>query len=834
MRNHSLWLAAFGLAVSFFWLPGCSPNFDDSTAPPYDFVRDDGLPDLPFTGPIDPVVVSPPDAAGFTAGDAVVRRDAGRRLEGPLSEEEIRRLQTEAEDAPFSSWIQTASGGLSLAPILGVAFESLDFVTAGSNFVPPDPELAVGPNHTIAVVNDYLQIFDRFGTPLLPPVRFATFFAGVTGCANLFDPNVLYDEQLDRFVVGIDANATGYCIAMTQGPDPLLAWNAYGFSTVPAGPPGTRDFFDYPHAGIGEHAVFMGANVFNNTATTFLRAEVWAIDKNAMAAGLPLPMPLMQTVVNGFTPQPMNAHGWAQGTWPIGQPHTIVANSYIHGPTPVYSGDIFDVWAWSDPFGANLFGLVGFVDLAVATGVTATYPIDAPQFAAGNIQANDWRILDCEYRNGDVWMTHTISCNPGMGTVDCVRWAEIDPMTPSVRQAGVFASDDEFRIFPDTAVNHCDDLTIGYTKTSTMMVPAVWVTGRLGTDPPGLLQAEALLRAGDIPYVPFDPPPHRWGDYTGGTPDPDGVRTWYLGEYSKNLPPPANWGTFAGEYSTSCGVDLAVGKTDGMTQVVPGSPVTYTITVSNLGRGDALGAVITDSFPAALTGVTWTCAGQSGPPTSSCSSPAGSGNINLAADLQVGSSVTIVATGTVDPSATGTLVNTASAIPVGIVDPAPGNNSSTDTDLLVPTADLEVHVTDGSCYVLPGASLSYTVTVNNNGPSNAPAASVGDTVPADLTVNSWTCSATGSAVCGAASGTGPLGDTPSLPAGDGVVYTVSATVSGSASGVLVYTVGVSPGAGVTDPVAANNSHSDVNALELPMFCDDFEDGTTDAWSSVVP
>ena len=115
----------------------------------------------------------------------------------------------------------------------------------------------------------------------------------------------------------------------------------------------------------------------------------------------------------------MNAHGWAQGTWPIGpQPHTILANSYLPGPPPVYSGDIFDVWAWSDPFGANVYGWVGSVELAVATGVPATYPIDAPQAGGANLQANDWRVLDCEYRNGDVWMTQNISCNPGMGTVD--------------------------------------------------------------------------------------------------------------------------------------------------------------------------------------------------------------------------------------------------------------------------------------------------------------------------------------------------------------------------------------------------------------------------------
>lgn len=836
MRLRRRLIIALTATVCLTALSGCTPTETPGGAPPFDFVRDDGLPDLPFAGPIDPVIVDPTTINTKDIGGPIRRRDVGRRLEGPLSEDEILRLQAEALDAAFSPWIQIAAVGGALAPAPGIGFESLDFVTAGGNFVPPDPELAVGPNHVIAVVNDYLQFYDRLGTPLRPPIQFAAFFAGIPGCANLFDPNVLYDEQLDRFVVGIDANATGYCVAMTQTPDPLQPWSAYGFSTVPPGPAGTRDFFDYPHAGAGEHAIYVGANVYNNTASTFLRAEVWAIDKMAMAAGAPLPMPVSQFVVNGFTPQPMNAHGWAQGTWPVGAPHSIIANSYLPGPPPVYSGDLIDVWSWVDPFGANIFGLVGTVDLALATGVPASYPIDAPQAGGLNIQANDWRVLDCEYRNGDIWMTQTISCNPGLGIVDCVRWAEIDPLTPAVRQAGIYASDEEFRIFPDAAVNHCDDLTIGYTKTALTMLPAVWVTGRLSIDPPGSLQPEALQRPGDVPYVPFDPAPHRWGDYTGATSDPDGVGTWYLGEYSKGIVPPplANWGTFVGEYTTPCGVDLTVTKTDGVAQAVPGTPVTYTITIVNNGRGDAVGAVVTDTFPTELQGVTWSCAGQTGPPTSTCSAPSGAGNLNLAVDLQVGSTITITATGTIAANAVGSLSNTASAMPTGIIDPAPADNLATDVDVLTPTADLAVAVTDGSNYVLPGASVTYTVTVDNLGPSDAPAASVSDTVPPSLTVNSWTCAASGSAACGAPSGVGPLADAPSLTAGDGVVYTVSATVSGSATGQLTYTASVSPGSGVVDPAAGNDSAGDTDAIGLTIFTDGFESGSTNAWSSTTP
>ena len=59
--------------------------------------------------------------------------------------------------------------------------------------------------------------------------------------------------------------------------------------------------------------------------------------------------------------------------------------------------------------------------------------------------------------------------------------------------------------------------------------------------------------------------------------------------------------------------DLHITKTNGVNGVVAGLPTTYTITVTNpLGPSDASGATVTDTFPATLTGVTWTCAGAAG------------------------------------------------------------------------------------------------------------------------------------------------------------------------------------------------------------------------------
>ena len=140
----------------------------------------------------------------------------------------------------------------------------------------------------------------------------------------------------------------------------------------------------------------------------------------------------------------------------------------------------------------------------------------------------------------------------------------------------------------------------------------------------------------------------------------------------------------------SAQADLAITKTDGVTTATPGGAVTYTITAANAGPSNALGATVADTFPASLT-CTWTCVGAGG---ATCTA-AGSGNINNTVNLPTGGSVTYTASCSIGASATGTLSNTATvAAPGGVTDPNAANNSATDTDTLVPSADLSVTKVD--------------------------------------------------------------------------------------------------------------------------------------------
>jgi hypothetical protein len=161
--------------------------------------------------------------------------------------------------------------------------------------------------------------------------------------------------------------------------------------------------------------------------------------------------------------------------------------------------------------------------------------LNFPQQTGSSMQGNDWRGHQTEYHDGHIYTVQAISCNPGGGTVNCIRYAEIDPVTDAVIDSGVFASDGEYRQFPSIAVNSCGDVAIGYTKSSTSMYPGIFVTGRESDDPAGTLQAEALIHAGEGQYSCFDGSPYRWGDYTGMTLAPDGSTFWYLGDYSGDL-----------------------------------------------------------------------------------------------------------------------------------------------------------------------------------------------------------------------------------------------------------------------------------------------------------
>ncbi|HQX57315.1 MAG TPA: DUF4394 domain-containing protein, partial [Pyrinomonadaceae bacterium] len=122
--------------------------------------------------------------------------------------------------------------------------------------------------------------------------------------------------------------------------------------------------------------------------------------------------------------------------------------------------------------------------------------------------------------------------------------------------------------------------------------------------------------------------------------------------------------------ATGGSANLGITKTDGVASVAPGATTTYTIVASNAGPDPVVGATVTDTFPAGISGATWTCVAAGG---GSCPAANGTGNISASVNLPSGGSVTFSVVATIAANATGTVVNTATvAAPAGVTDPTPG------------------------------------------------------------------------------------------------------------------------------------------------------------------
>ena len=139
------------------------------------------------------------------------------------------------------------------------------------------------------------------------------------------------------------------------------------------------------------------------------------------------------------------------------------------------------------------------------------------------------------------------------------------------------------------------------------------------------------------------------------------------------------------------------------------------------------------------------------------------------------------------------------------------------------STDLAVTKDDGTTFYLAGGSLTYTIVVTNNGPSDVPDALVSDALPSQISSWTWECdSETGGASgCdGATDLTADFTDTVDLPLGGTITYIVTATVSDTASGPLTNSVSVSSG-GIPDIAPDNNNDEDVDqSASLQVTKDD--------------
>jgi hypothetical protein len=402
----------------------------------------------------------------------------------------------------------------------GGEFGFLAIVNTG--WTPPDPHLAVGPDHLVAMTNGAIAFFQKNGTQDFEDEIEGSFgFWGSLGADNfVFDPEVIFDPHSNRFMAMAnersDDNRSFFLLAVSDDADPNGNWFKYRLDvTALAG-----NDIDSPNIAVDNQAVYLTADFFGPD-----KYLIYILDKaDVLVGNIPTTRSLLLT-----------------GEQSIGIPVTYDATApalYMIGAFEFGTYDSLRLHAITDPLGTPQRTTM---DISVPT---YSHPEDPPQMGTSSRpELFEARFWSCMVREGSLWAVHhqdgsrvrarwyefRMNQWPVGGTPELVQWGEIDP-GGSVRT-----------FFPSIWVNEAGSAAITCARSSPTEFISMSRAVRLAGDAPGTFGPLEFVKQSTAPYTP-----QRWGDYSGTASDPARPASfWGHHEYS---PGGSSWNTWIAEY----------------------------------------------------------------------------------------------------------------------------------------------------------------------------------------------------------------------------------------------------------------------------------------------
>lgn len=450
---------------------------------------------------------------------------------------------------------------LALSPT--VSFEGIPQTA----LVPPDPDMAAGPDDLIQIVNSSIARYSKTGertslatlqqwyAALVPSIC-------VGGAANctIFDPAVRYDQLHGRFVVSAvseDAlnGRTHFLMSVSGGAGFGAIWRHFAFDASLNGSTPTSNYLDFPQSGYDNNAVYLTGNMYN-AFNTLQYAKIRILKKselynpNSTAVTYQDIWDLKNednTVATSLRPLVLRGRPGA------GTPPGILVNA-SDNPT----ADYLTVWRINNP--------TGTAPTAVRTTVKNLWTYSYPAFfsqlgTTWRMDPGDARVLKAVVRDGALFTAR----NSGYANdPTTVTWDRIDLASgKAVLQSRMINGNFFFPAFdvpatlgPDTSL---PNILIAGSSTTSAGEPAY-----LGI--PG-------VKNGEAPYEGNT----RWGDYFGGAVDPVNGGLWVYGEYAKERGTTAGrWATWAAYFPWS--------SSQQFTDVASASPYFHFVNVMRLGQ----------------------------------------------------------------------------------------------------------------------------------------------------------------------------------------------------------------------------------------------------------
>jgi hypothetical protein len=462
----------------------------------------------------------------------------------------------------FAPAIESLERRSLLSVAVGTNFRGLVFSdTLGA--VPPDTNLAVGPQQVLELVNNNIAVYSKSGS-LIAQASLYDALAALSPSLILTDPQVTYDEQAGRFVVGlldIDpfAEHSWLDLAVSRSSD-----LTQGFSEVhkisldeilpPSAdhPDGATLFGDFPRLGWNADSYCFTLNMFpfpiTVTEADVEQVQIITIDKSSVLDNDPGTLTVFHADrVAEYNMVPVVMHDATAGMPMVFASQIVVEEQ---GGVPAHTGYIrfttgFNLLSSSPTFGESTTA-VPSSDLAPDE---TTPPATQPGGLA--IATNDPRILTAVWRNNHIVATQVIGDYNGIPG-PMVRWMDFSAGDFSVHQLGTInPPSGSGTYFPAAEIAPNGDIGITYMQSGPDELMSTYFTGRKAADSVGTLQAPRRVKAGEAIYNSvLETPPFRAGDFAGISVDPINGSFWFANEYATrpfNLGQSlANWGTWIG------------------------------------------------------------------------------------------------------------------------------------------------------------------------------------------------------------------------------------------------------------------------------------------------
>jgi hypothetical protein len=410
------------------------------------------------------------------------------------------------------------------------------------NTIPPDPIIAAGPNHIMALVNSEFVIYDKQGNELFRTFADA-WLQNVLPSVDAFDPWIVYDHFENRWVMlwdhWDDVDEAYWLVSVSDDSDPMGTWCNFAFPANLNGMTESLTWGDYPKMGYDDQAIYISGRMFRYTGG-FNYCKVRIIPKEQLydlTCG-----PVDYTDFWDFR-DPENI-GFVVDGPPIAAVHLDSTDNigYIVVDAPYNTSTFITLWTIEDPLGVS--------PTVTGTNIPTTAALDPPdanQLGGGfpRIDSGRRAYRNAVYQNGQIW-TATAVAGGTNNQYAFARYLRLKASPPLVIEDVAFGADGFYYLYPAIMVDDANNMVMVFSRSADDEYCGAAYTGRRqGEDG---LSPSILLKEGEANYVKtFSGTRNRWGDYMGIAQDPDDTNIiWSMTEYAAS--PENTWGNWIGAF----------------------------------------------------------------------------------------------------------------------------------------------------------------------------------------------------------------------------------------------------------------------------------------------